>query len=729
MHARTNLVRLFASSALVLLASTLIAQNAPTVHNFQQPPLLTETAPAAPAMKFLLLGNAESKSACNPDGSVTRVGSDVYAKLHYVRAKFTINNPDPNDPYGGEDPVELRSFGGCNSGPTLEVLPGNTLHMDLINDLSKIDPSCEIPPPAGLALPAGVGCFNTMNLHTHGLHVSPAGNSDNVLLSIAPQTEFPYEINLPTDHPAGTFWYHSHRHGSTATQVASGASGILIVRGIRPYTEPTPGNPHPLADIDTILYDTARKPLPEKLFLLQQIPYACFNNVPDQSGGPWQAIFTTHGLYTANSDSSDPQGPANSPWICPKPTSENHASIGVIENFNLQMFSSTIWDTNGRFTTVNGVVQPTITLPAGEIQRWRFVHAGIHDTVNLQVVRAKAPPAGVNLLATSGLLGNRLQQKSEVQSLCVASPETLIPQFEIAVDGLTRRHIEKIGDGGDNASNYMQPGYRSDILLTFPEDGDYCLLDQAAPPSQRVNPTKGSGGGQGPSTPQLLAYIHVRGGKKVSGDLQEYIEKSLSEANPQLPLPVRQGLLAGDISPWAPFLELPAPRGGAVQPADFAINFPKFTVNNASYDPDVVNIRKQVNTSDDWLLTAEGEPHIFHIHVNPFEIMDVTYQNANGQQVSIYDKDGHCRKELPADQQELMNQYCSMYHVFRDTVFVENGYQVHARTYYDRYIGEFVIHCHILDHEDAGMMLNIQIVPDLNAPGYGLGMGAMHSHH
>ncbi|MFD4947846.1 multicopper oxidase domain-containing protein [Streptomyces sp. NPDC058409] len=27
-----------------------------------------------------------------------------------------------------------------------------------------------------------------------------------------------------------------------------------------------------------------------------------------------------------------------------------------------------------------------------------------------------------------------------------------------------------------------------------------------------------------------------------------------------------------------------------------------------------------------------------------------------------------------------------------------------ARTKYERYIGDFVLHCHILDHEDTGMM-------------------------
>jgi FtsP/CotA-like multicopper oxidase with cupredoxin domain len=34
----------------------------------------------------------------------------------------------------------------------------------------------------------------------------------------------------------------------------------------------------------------------------------------------------------------------------------------------------------------------------------------------------------------------------------------------------------------------------------------------------------------------------------------------------------------------------------------------------------------QVNTTEDWVLTSTGEPCTYHIHVNPFEIMDVTYK-------------------------------------------------------------------------------------------------------
>ena len=40
-------------------------------------------------------------------------------------------------------------------------------------------------------------------------------------------------------------------------------------------------------------------------------------------------------------------------------------------------------------------------------------------------------------------------------------------------------------------------------------------------------------------------------------------------------------------------------------------------------------------------------------------------------------------------------------------------YTIKVRTRYQRYIGEYVLHCHILDHEDQGMMQNVEIrIPD-----------------
>lgn len=619
------------------------------------------------------------------------------------------------------------------------------MRVDLINDLPADDPSCLPNPPAGLGLPPGVGCFNTINLHTHGLHVSPAGNSDNVLLNIAPQTEFPYEFNIPEDHPAGTFWYHAHRHGSTAVQVSSGAAGILVVRGNRPYTAPTKESPHPMADIDTILHHEDGKPIAEQFFAFQQLAYACFDNLPDQDGGPWQNIFTQNGLYNASSPSAGATSPANSEWICPLPSKEKYVTPGVIENFGLQLDSASIWDTNGRFTSVNGVVQPTIPVAAGEIQRWRFVHAGIHDTINLQIVPATPQINGDTMVAQSAFAGNRREQAADVMRECPTLPAAVVPQFEIASDGLTLTRIHTIAglnQPSSDGANYLQPGYRSDILVVFPHDGYYCLLDQAAPASQRFNPGTTSGGGSGPSTPQLLAIIRVEGGHDVDGTtdaLRKFIEESLYAANSQLPPPVRDGLKTGNLTPWAPFVELPPADPGQPQQAQFAINVTntgaQFQINGQSYDPNVVNVTRQVNTTDDWVLSATGnppgaaEPHIYHIHVNPFEVTDVIRFKPDGTQESIFDADGHCRKDVLNDPQGLANQYCGMWHTFRDTVFVENNFHVHIRTKYDRYIGEYVIHCHILDHEDSGMMLNIEIVPDLKAPGGGIGMPGMKHMH
>ena len=122
------------------------------------------------------------------------------------------------------------------TGPTLRLCPGDLLNLRLENDLPPEPPMKESAmhgprrsgAPMGHIPPHG---FNTTNLHTHGLHVSPAGNSDNVFLEIAPGQRFPYETKIPRTHHPGTFWYHAHKHGSVALQLASGMAGALIVEG------------------------------------------------------------------------------------------------------------------------------------------------------------------------------------------------------------------------------------------------------------------------------------------------------------------------------------------------------------------------------------------------------------------------------------------------------------------------------------------------------------------
>jgi FtsP/CotA-like multicopper oxidase with cupredoxin domain len=269
--------------ALICVAPAFAEELAP--QRYLAPPQLPEKVGAELALPL-------APSGCRPDGNVAHNGNMV--TLHLV-AKMAPNEiRSPGEQKAGKDKVSLRSYGGCLTGPVIELKPGNTLRIFLENALDANDPSC----PAN-ARP-GPGCFNTINMHFHGLHVSPAGNSDNVLLNIAPETHFEYEVSIPGDHPSGTFWYHPHRHGSTAIQVASGASGALIVRGDRPYVGSTPG------DIDAILHDDSGRPMLEKIFLFQQIPYACFNapgKINQNADSTWKCDASQTGVVD---DARDP---------------------------------------------------------------------------------------------------------------------------------------------------------------------------------------------------------------------------------------------------------------------------------------------------------------------------------------------------------------------------------------------------------------------------------------
>lgn len=42
------------------------------------------------------------------------------------------------------------------------------------------------------------------------------------------------------------------------------------------------------------------------------------------------------------------------------------------------------WQDSGRHTSINGEVLPIFKAKAGEIERWRLIHAGVRETINLQ---------------------------------------------------------------------------------------------------------------------------------------------------------------------------------------------------------------------------------------------------------------------------------------------------------------------------------------------------------
>jgi FtsP/CotA-like multicopper oxidase with cupredoxin domain len=94
------------------------------------------------------------------------------------------------------DPATALTYNGLLPGPLLEAETGDRVRIRLINRLA---------PPT--------------NLHCHGLHIPPGGNTDNVFLSVGPGATQDYGFTIPADHPAGSFDYNPHRHGTVADQV------------------------------------------------------------------------------------------------------------------------------------------------------------------------------------------------------------------------------------------------------------------------------------------------------------------------------------------------------------------------------------------------------------------------------------------------------------------------------------------------------------------------------
>ncbi|MDJ0630245.1 MAG: multicopper oxidase family protein [Rhodobacter sp.] len=596
-------------------------------------------------------------------------------------AKFEIKNPN-NPPGRPTDTVELRNYFGPTVdparpivAPTVELRPGDRLRLTLDNNLPADDPSC-----IGFVDVNDPHCFNSTNMHTHGFWVSPSGNSDNVLIKVNPEVEFVYEYNLPEDHPAGTFWYHPHLHGSTALQVASGMAGALIVRGDRVPVRTEDGDLEP-GDIDVLLQNAEGRRYPEQIVVLQQIPYAC----RDAQG--------------------DIKTNDNGTWRC------DPGDVGAIENYDL-FGPGGIWQGSGRYVSINGQVVPTLAgdprnpLRANEVTRWRMISAGLRESMKPAFYRARR--SDIEAVRAQGYSAvTEAEHEAFIDATCDRSRK--LTQFSMATDGLTRPRLQKQDD------TVLHPGYRDDLLMVFPEPGVYCLIDETLAAEETVS-TAAKGR-------ELLAYVLVARGPTGGGRPADVIARNLSqgafralpgERNREMRDEVLAALADGfDLGHfvWHETMEgmtgLPVETVGFsfdVGPSIGTLDENNNVVKPRQYKPDRIDHELVLDTAGEWRLSSEAGGHPFHIHVNPFQVISVV--DPSGVEVSGAEQIGN-------------SPYAGLQGTWKDTIFVAQDHVITVRSRYERYIGDFVLHCHILDHEDLGMMQNVRIV----LPGAGGGHG------
>jgi len=214
---------------------------------------------------------------------------------------------------------KMSVYEGSLPGPVLRFRPGDTLRIKLVNHLGDLPAGlpqnspfiCKEVTGPGHAANETITTCDT-NLHVHGLHVSPSGNSDNIFLTVKAGDSFQYEYHIPTDHAAGLYWYHPHQHGTVTNQVFGGMAGPLIVEG----------------DFDRL---PGIAGVPERLLMLQATQLDASGNVIDITN-----------IAPAGAPGAAPGGPSSQ---------QNYLRL------------------------VNGQLNPTMTIRPGETQRWRLANA------------------------------------------------------------------------------------------------------------------------------------------------------------------------------------------------------------------------------------------------------------------------------------------------------------------------------------------------------------------
>jgi L-ascorbate oxidase len=164
-------------------------------------------------------------------------------------------------PANGSDSCPSSS-GAANyyGGTRLALMPGDTLKIRLVNKLPPITDSKHASEPD-----KGFLALNPTNIHTHGMLVSPRYASkadptygDNVFVltfnsangqpivsphmhAVVSMNATEYAIKIPQNHPSGLFWFHPHVHGISYNQMSAGMAGIITVGDVADYVCKDPG--------------------------------------------------------------------------------------------------------------------------------------------------------------------------------------------------------------------------------------------------------------------------------------------------------------------------------------------------------------------------------------------------------------------------------------------------------------------------------------------------------
>jgi FtsP/CotA-like multicopper oxidase with cupredoxin domain len=705
--------------------------------------------------------NAGSPAFANPDEIRFRPTENrLLAIMEIVSGQYLIPSVGSETlrQYRGWDPANpIPPNPNVSPGPTLRARLGDQVQISFLNkiDDSQFPYSFDTEPKPGLSsfgcdrsgtfdtatgtylpYPANdifPNCFHgssTANIHFHGMHTSPDGLSDNVLVQVLPQLKQPDWTNtfntlfnsrtipqkwtgMPLDYQnaqAQMIAQHdteaaaaAAKNGLPKPESLSAKNQELIASGQWPeYIMGAFPNFFEIPDYDAV---------PNK-YKAGQAPGTHWYHAHKHGS---TSLHIRNGLAGALIIESSRDGGYDHfirktfGWGT---TYGNHEKILVFQELdataNLERGGKSgqglgPGESGGKGSSqvlVNGLLMPTINMAPFEVQLWRMINATEGNGSGI-ISTGSYPFNQPNFLSNiSGLfqtVGFKFMQTAmdgvQFSPTNFANQPFLNPPPPSPTPSPTPGPPNRqVGSGGI----VLASGNRADLLVQ-------------APPTPGVYAFKNGNG-------NTLFFVNVAGPNALTQQLPLSTWATMPKFLNDLPAPpVRQtpnvlqfqweteriatGRAGGtERSPvYAP------PRPNNKFPPHFMINGKQFAQTG-----EVVDQCMPQDALQDWILEnyTPVVAHPFHIHINPFQVIRIDTPTALNTYQSYAPPNNYIWQDVIAIPPAVMSA---------DGKTVSPG-RVRIRQTFVDFTGTFVLHCHILAHEDRGMMQLVRVVPAANYP-------------
>ncbi len=481
-----------------------------------------------------------------------------------------------------------------------------------------------------------------------------------------------FKVTLPADHPYGLSWYHPHVHQVTGYQVGGGMSGLIEIGDVWSYAYAK------YSTLDDRLAKELEVPEAERMGVSKKR----MNEEQTLRAGTRQFQFLLKDLQLRRASSSSNQYRYNGAFAADLCGAKPKTKDGVCRSKN----GRAAW-----LFTVNGQVLPTLQIDSGERHVWRIANVGATLSYRLQL-RVTAPQASAGTLLPLQVLGgdgvafHQSKSSANFQSDFVLLPSARI---DLAVDPMQIcRALRKLPE---------QPGVT-------------CTMGDVQAVLETTGPNLGAD--QWPAAE--LVQINIQAIKSYRTELDPgamgvFLAKpndpqALVERPPVAPacnqgvktIAADQYRLIGVLNEGALGQErfAMATQG----PYKFANNRPSTTKiakkKYLAFDPGRLDLCIWADISnkyfEHWVIKNDSaEVHNFHMHQAKFEVLD--------------HDDG--KKPFVASR-------ASGAGVLHDNYPINPGGWIMLKIGFERpeQAGRYMYHCHILEHEDKGMMSMMQVV-------------------